>query len=161
MKQNLPRKVFVDFCVSSGQTLITEHARIAGNRCPKKYLRKTRRISPIGEPEFAHELHERTRKFNPSSSCIFSRRFVCFVGIGRPKPSFSVKERGSNGAFTLFAIFCLKSDSLFRGQSPFVAINSQNATQLCRGSGAATPNAFASRRRKPRFLCGDLSLRSP
>jgi hypothetical protein len=27
---------------------------------------------------------------------------------GRPKPSFSVKERGSNGAFTLFAIFCLK-----------------------------------------------------
>ena len=28
---------------------------------------------------------------------------------GRPKPSFSVKERGSNGAFTLFAVFCLKS----------------------------------------------------
>ena len=28
---------------------------------------------------------------------------------GRPKPPFSVKERGSNGAFTLFAIFCLES----------------------------------------------------
>ena len=28
---------------------------------------------------------------------------------GRPKPSFSVKERGSNGASALFAIFCLKS----------------------------------------------------
>src|SRR5438876_11820706 len=54
---------------------------------------------------------------------------MCFVGIlplsepisqkatketevsvdGRSKPSFSVKERGSNGAFTLFAVFCLKS----------------------------------------------------
>ena len=36
MKQNLPRKAFVAFCVFSGQTLITEHARIAGNRRPKK-----------------------------------------------------------------------------------------------------------------------------
>ena len=47
MKQNLPRKAFVVFCVFSGQTLITEHARIAGNRRPKKYLRETRRIWPI------------------------------------------------------------------------------------------------------------------
>ena len=47
MKQNLPRKAFVAFCVFSGQTLITEHARIAGNRRPKKYLRETRRIWPI------------------------------------------------------------------------------------------------------------------
>jgi hypothetical protein len=44
MKQNLPRKPFVAFCVFSGQTLITEHARIARNRRPKEYLRETRRI---------------------------------------------------------------------------------------------------------------------
>ena len=47
MKQNLPRKAFVAFCVFSGQTLITEHARYTGNRRPKKYLRETRRIWPI------------------------------------------------------------------------------------------------------------------
>ena len=47
MKQNLRRKAFVAFCVFSGQTFITERARIAGNRRPKKYLRKTRRIWPI------------------------------------------------------------------------------------------------------------------
>ena len=47
MKQNLPHKAFVAFCVFSGQTLITEHALIAGNRRPKKYLRETRRIWPI------------------------------------------------------------------------------------------------------------------
>src|SRR5437667_11716834 len=49
----------------------------------------------------------------------------------------------------------------WRGQSPFVAVNSQKATHLCQGSGAATPNAFVSRRRKRRFLWRvDLNLRS-
>jgi len=42
---------------------------------------------------------------------------------------------------------------VFRGQPPFVGINSQKATHLCRGSGAASEG-------KPGFLCGYLSLRS-
>src|SRR5213078_2704128 len=38
-----------------------------------------------------------------------SKRRETKISLWRSEPSFSVKERGSNGAFTLFAIFCLKS----------------------------------------------------